>query len=105
MVMTLATAALVLNWAMISWSHLRFRRHKDSLGERASFRSPWFPLSNYLCLGFVALLLIVMLLTPGLRISVYLIPVWVAVLGCGYWLRQRRAAARASHAAANEVGL
>ena len=52
-----------------------------------------------MCLGFVALLLIVMLLTPGLRISVLLIPVWLAVLGCGYWLRERRAATRAAQAA------
>ena len=95
MVMSLATAALVLNWAMISWSHLRFRRHKERLGEPTLFPSPWFPLSNYLCLGFIALLLVVMLLTPGLRISVYLIPAWVAVLALGYWLRQRRAARQA----------
>ncbi len=90
MVMTLATTALVLNWAMISWSHLRFRRSKESVGATTTFRSPWFPLSNYVCLGFVALLLVVMLLTPGLRISVFLIPVWLAVLGLGYWLRERR---------------
>jgi len=91
-VMSLAVAALVINWAMISWSHLRFRRAKTALGERPTFRSPWFPLSNYLCLGFVGALLVIMFMTPGLRISVYLIPAWLLVLGLGYWLRQRRAA-------------
>jgi aromatic amino acid transport protein AroP len=91
MVMSLAVAALVINWAMISWSHLRFRRHKDSAGEKTLFRSPWFPLSNYLCLGFVALLLVIMMMTPGLRLSVYLIPGWLLLLGLGFWLRERRA--------------
>ena len=90
MVMSLAVAALVINWAMISWSHLRFRRAKQLAGERPLFRSPWFPLSNYLCLAFVAALLVIMFMTPGLRISVYLIPAWLLVLGGGYWLRQRR---------------
>jgi len=91
-VMSLAVAALVINWAMISWSHLRFRRAKEALGERPAFRSPWFPLSNYLCLAFVAALLVIMFMTPGLRISVYLIPAWLLLLGFGYWLRQRRVA-------------
>jgi aromatic amino acid transport protein AroP len=31
-----------------------------------------------------------MFATEGMRLSVYLIPVWLAVLGVGYWLRQRR---------------
>ena len=34
-----------------------------------------------------------MYLTPGLRISVYLIPVWLGALGIGYWIRQRKARA------------
>lgn len=89
-IMSLATAALVINWAMISWSHLRFRRAKQAAGEATLFRSPWFPLSNYLCLGFVAALLVIMFMTPGLRISVYLIPAWLLVLAVGYWLRRRR---------------
>lgn len=92
MVMSLAVAALVINWAMISWSHLRFRRSKDHAGQATLFRSPWFPLSNYVCLAFVAILLVIMAITPGLRISVILIPIWLALLGLGFWLRERRAA-------------
>lgn len=92
MVMSLAVAALVINWAMISWSHLRFRRSKDQAGEAILFRSPWFPLSNYVCLAFVAILLVIMAITPGLRISVILIPIWLALLGVGFWLRERRVA-------------
>jgi aromatic amino acid transport protein AroP len=92
MVMSLAVAALVINWAMISWSHLRFRRSKDNAGALTLFRSPWFPLSNYVCLAFVAILLVIMAITPGLRISVILIPIWLTLLGLGFWLRERRAA-------------
>ena len=92
MVMSLAVAALVINWAMISWSHLRFRRSKDNAGALTLFRSPWFPLSNYVCLAFVAILLVIMAITPGLRISVILIPIWLALLGLGFWLRERGAA-------------
>ncbi|MCY1299220.1 hypothetical protein D9M68_705850 [compost metagenome] len=42
---------------------------------------------------FLAGILVVMYLTEGLRLSVYLIPVWLVVLGVSYLLRQKNAAA------------
>lgn len=35
----------------------------------------------------------IMLMTPGMAISVYLIPVWIAVLGVGYLFKQKTASA------------
>jgi aromatic amino acid transport protein AroP len=43
-----------------------------------------------LCLLFLAGILAVMFATPDLRLSVYLIPAWLGVLGVGYWLSERR---------------
>jgi aromatic amino acid transport protein AroP len=40
-------------------------------------------------LAFVALILGVMLLIPGINLSVYAIPFWLALLGFCYWLKQR----------------
>lgn len=93
MLMGLAVSALVINWGMISWIHLRFRQAKRAAGQATGFPSPFAPFSNYLCMAFLAGILLVMYLTPGLRISVYLIPVWLGVLGIGYLARQRRMAA------------
>ncbi|WP_256079571.1 amino acid permease [Massilia sp. YIM B04103] len=93
MLMGLVVSALIINWAMISWIHLRFRAHKAAEGKTTAFRSLGYPLTNYLCLVFLAAILVVMFMTPGLRLSVYLIPVWLAVLGVGYWSKQRGAAA------------
>jgi aromatic amino acid transport protein AroP len=91
MLMGLVVSALVINWGMISWIHLRFRSAKQASAQATSFPSPAAPLSNYLCLGFLAAMLVVMCMTPDLRLSVYLIPAWLALLGIGYWLRQRNA--------------
>jgi aromatic amino acid transport protein AroP len=88
--MGLVVSALVINWSMISWIHLRFRARKKQLGETTAFPSPAYPLSSYLCIAFLAGILVVMYLTPGLRISVYLIPAWLAILGAGYWTKQRK---------------
>ncbi|KFI07564.1 amino acid permease [Massilia sp. BSC265] len=95
MLMGLAVAALVINWGMVCWSHLRFRRAKEAAGQATAFRSPFFPLTNYLCLAFLLGIVVVMYLTPGLRLSVWMIPAWLALLAFGYRLRQRNSAAAA----------
>jgi aromatic amino acid transport protein AroP len=91
--MGLVVSALIINWGMISWIHLRFRARKKADGQATQFRSLGYPLTNYICLLFLAGILAVMYMTPDLRLSVYLIPVWLAVLGLGYRLRQGKAAA------------
>jgi aromatic amino acid transport protein AroP len=39
----------------------------------------------------MAAVLVIMLMTPGMAISVYLIPVWIAILGIGYLFKQKTA--------------
>ena len=87
--MMLVVAALVINWGMISLTHLKFRARMDADSRRPAFLSPLAPWSNYLCLAFMAGILIVMVLTPGMGLAVLLMPLWVAVLGGIYWLRRR----------------
>ncbi|MFJ3053086.1 amino acid permease [Pseudomonas nitroreducens] len=99
LLMSLVVAALVINWAMISLAHLKFRAHMDAEGKRTAFRAVAYPAANWLCLGFVVFILGVMLLTPGIQVSVYAIPVWLLVMyGC-YRLK-RQPAARSSASAA-----
>jgi aromatic amino acid transport protein AroP len=88
--MGLVVSSLIINWGMISWIHLRFRAQKKKAGQVTAFRSLGYPITNYLCLAFLAGILAVMYATPDLRLSVYLIPVWLAALGVGYWSKQRR---------------
>jgi aromatic amino acid transport protein AroP len=91
LLMGLVVSALIINWAMISIIHLKFRADKRKARQETRFKSLGYPLTNYLCLVFLAGILVVMYLTDGLRISVYLIPVWLAVLGISYRLRQKNA--------------
>ncbi len=87
--MGLVVSALIINWGMISWIHLRFRASKLASGESTAFRSPAHPYTNYLCLAFLLGILVVMFMTPDLQLSVYLIPVWLVVLAAGYRLRRK----------------
>jgi aromatic amino acid transport protein AroP len=85
--MGLVVSSLVINWGMISWIHLRFRAQKRAEGHETGFKSWGYPLTNYLCLAFLAGILVIMYMTEGLRISVYLIPVWLLALFIGYRFR------------------
>lgn len=89
LLMMLVVAALVINWGMISLTHLKFRARMDADSRRPAFLSPLAPWSNYLCLAFMAGILAVMVLTPGMGVAVLLMPLWVAVLGGIYWLQRR----------------
>lgn len=91
MLMALVVSALVINWAMISLSHLKFRKSLQARGIEPAFKSLWYPYANYLCLAFVGLILLVMLQIPGIRLSVYAIPFWLAFIGFCYWLKRRAA--------------
>lgn len=88
LLMSLAVSALIINWAMISLTHLKFRIAKHREGIKTKFETFWYPFSNYLCLFFMAGVLVVMYLTPNIRISVLFLPVWVAILLAAYMIKQ-----------------
>ncbi|GAB7195942.1 amino acid permease [Dickeya oryzae] len=90
LLMALVVSALVINWAMISLAHLKFRATKDREGVQTRFKALWFPFGNYLCLAFMVGILVIMSLTPGIQISVLLIPIWLIVLGIGYRFKKRQ---------------
>ncbi|CAM5234164.1 Aromatic amino acid transport protein AroP OS=Stutzerimonas stutzeri OX=316 GN=CXK95_12890 PE=4 SV=1 [Stutzerimonas stutzeri] len=92
LLMSLVVASLVINWAMISMAHLKFRKAMQQRGVEPSFKAFWFPFSNYLCLAFVVGILAIMLFIPGIRLSVYAIPFWVAFLGLCFQIRRTRIA-------------
>ncbi|MFC7092032.1 amino acid permease [Jeongeupia naejangsanensis] len=92
--MALVVAALVLNWGLISLTHLKFRKAMDAKGEKLVFKSFWFPLSNWVCLAFMAMIIVILALTPGMNVSVWLMPVWLLAMWGGYVIKQRRVAAR-----------
>ncbi|MCV9878435.1 amino acid permease [Brenneria izbisi] len=92
LLMALVVSALVINWAMISLAHLKFRAQKDREGTVTRFKALLYPLGNYLCLLFLAGILVIMYLTPGIQISVLLIPVWLIILGLGYFFKQKKTA-------------
>ncbi|CRM12210.1 MULTISPECIES: amino acid permease [Pseudomonas] len=102
LLMSLVVATLVINWAMISYSHFKFRQHMNRTGQVPLFKALWYPYGNYVCLAFVVFILVIMLMIPGIQVSVYAIPVWVAFMAVCYWFKNKRSA-EAALATANAV--
>ncbi len=78
--MYIVVGALVLNWAMISLTHLKFKQAMNKLGTKTKFPALWAPVSNYLVLAFILTVLYIMW-TQGFKESVIMIPIWIVLMG------------------------
>ncbi|QLK87776.1 amino acid permease [Arsenophonus endosymbiont of Aphis craccivora] len=96
LLMSLVVTTLVINWIMICISNLKFRAVKIKEGIKPKFKALWYPFGNYLCLIFLFLILVIILLTDGIRISVILMPFWVLFLWIGFLLTKFRKQNRAN---------
>ena len=83
----LVVASLMINWALISLTHLKFRKAMTEKGETPAFKAFWSPFSNLLCLAFMAVIIAVIWMIPDVRASVYAIPVWLLIIYGFYQVR------------------
>lgn len=90
LLMALAVSALVINWGIISITHLKFRKAMRANGHATFFPSWGYPITNWVCLAFLAAILVIMYMTPGIRISVLLIPLWLGVLAVAWMFKKRQ---------------
>ncbi|MCH7378780.1 MULTISPECIES: amino acid permease [Acinetobacter] len=90
LLMMLVVAAIVINWVVISWTHLKFRKAMQAQGVTTKFPSIAYPFSNYLCMIFMLGILVVMSMTADMRIAVMMIPAWILCLMLAYYLKQRK---------------
>ena len=77
--MYVVVGALVLNWAMISLTHLKFKQAVKNAAIQTKFPALWAPVSNYVVLIFIATVLYIMW-TQGFKESVLMIPVWIVLM-------------------------
>ena len=75
----IVVGALVLNWAMITLTHLKFIQSMKKLGQKTSFPALWSPAGNILVLGFILTILYIMW-TQGFQESILMIPLWIVVM-------------------------
>ncbi|QVI35530.1 amino acid permease [Lacticaseibacillus chiayiensis] len=85
LVSSMATISFLFVWAMIMLAHLRYKKlnpHKEG------FRMPFYPVSDYLVLGFLLLTAIIMLFNRAMLSALIFAVVWIATLFILRWLRR-----------------
>ncbi len=91
--MSLVVSSLIINWLMISITHLKFKKSKNASQIKTKFPSFIYPISNYICLIFLVGILIIMWIT-GMKMSVELIPGWILLLYICYLVVNKNKAKR-----------
>ena len=82
--MSIVTGAVVISWAMIVLTHLKFRKHCESAGIVPKFKSLLYPFADYLCLVFLAMILVIMAMMDEMRPAVIVMPIWILAIRLFY---------------------
>ncbi|ESK57472.1 amino acid permease [Acinetobacter tjernbergiae] len=77
--MYVVVGALVLNWAMITLTHLKFKAMVKENNLKTNFPALWSPFGNYLVLAFIGVVLYIMW-QQGFKESVLMIPIWITLM-------------------------
>ena len=88
-VMSVAILAIIINWVMILITHIKFRK---IIGPqevaKLKFKMPLFPISNYVTIGYLIMLVVLMAFLPSYRLSLYMAPVWLSILIIAYLIKR-----------------
>ena len=87
--LSIAVAAAVISWVTIVVTHLKFRRWCARENHPTKFHALLYPFANYLCLAFLAGIILLMTQIPDMQLAVIVLPVWLIVLWAGYTYQQR----------------
>lgn len=76
----------LITWAGICLSHLNFRKNAGA----TKFPAPLYPVANWICIAFFALVLILMGILPDYRMGLATLFGWILALGLIWLTTQRR---------------
>ncbi|WP_196593175.1 amino acid permease [Pectinatus sottacetonis] len=87
--MAVVIIAIVISWFTIVIVHLNFRRKKNLLHKKTSFKTFFYPYDNYLCIAFFIFIIVMMTQIPSMHLAVIILPVWLLILTIGYIIKKR----------------
>ncbi|CAM3846166.1 amino acid permease [Mesobacillus zeae] len=87
-VTSIATFGAIWTWGIILLSQLRFRKSLDKEKVRQlKYKMPLYPLSSYVSLAFLALVIVLMAISENTRIAVIVGPLWIGILTAVYYAK------------------
>jgi len=82
--MSIVTGAIVISWAIIVLTHLKFRKYCKAAGIVPKFKSLFYPFADYLSLIFLACILVIMAIMDDMRPAVIVMPIWILAIWLFY---------------------
>ncbi|GAP00264.1 amino acid permease [Fructobacillus ficulneus] len=79
LVSSMASAAFLIIYMALMLTHLRYRKQNQGQ-DLPSFRLPLAPFSNYLTMAFLALIFVILLVTPATTWTTVLAALWMVAL-------------------------
>ena len=76
--MSIVTGAVLMSWFMIIMTHLYFKKNRG--GRRTKFPALMYPIANYICLAFLALMLVLMWTFDEMRVAVMIMPFRIGII-------------------------
>ena len=84
-VTSIALVGTLWTWSIIMLAHLGYRRRLTAAGgDVGRFAMPGAPFANWLVIGFLALVVVMLALNPETRVALYVAPIWFALLAFTY---------------------
>ncbi|MDR1264380.1 MAG: amino acid permease [Propionibacteriaceae bacterium] len=89
--MSIALISGIINWTMVMITQRKFRRRigPEQVG-RLKFKLPGAGWATWVVLAFLALVVVLMLFSPGYRVAVIVGPLWLGVLLLAFQLKRSR---------------
>ena len=85
--MSVATIAATISWMMITITHLKFRAKCLAQGKATKFKSPFYPVINYICMAFLLGVWGFMTQIEDMKLAVIILPIWLLLLWLGYKIK------------------
>lgn len=85
--MSVATIAATISWMTITITHLKFRAKCLAEGKVTKFKSPFYPVINYICMAFLLGVWGFMTQIEDMKLAVIILPIWLLLLWFGYKLK------------------
>lgn len=82
--LAIVTGAIVITWIIIVITHLKFRQYCERTGHTTRFHALFYPYGNYLCLAFLAAIIILMATMDSMRPAVISMPIWLCAIRVFY---------------------
>lgn len=87
---SVATIAVITSWTIILITQIKFRKSKTKQEiEKLAFKVPLYPVSTYIALTFLALVIVLMSFISEMRIALIVAPVWSIILYLGYKVKKK----------------